>query len=172
MAFQVPDRLRAEQRAVEAEIREAFRGVSRGGGVSWTESMSVDAREDPEECEQARRQDTDQSWEELVDDPAWEPEIMVGGFNFLDDIGIRYYIGPAMIRCTRTACGEFVGYALTDKINGDTDLFTERQAGAIARFIRFMIAVHAARNDNIYGKIWHRAYRAAWYQRDAGNCAP
>lgn len=114
--------------------------------------------------------DTEKSWEDLVDDPNWQHDPGIGGLNFLDPIGFRYYIAPAMVRCTRVGYGEFVGYALTidsEYKEWQVSRADKRQAGAIARFVRFMIATHSA--DEIYGASWKQAYRVYWRQHDAGN---
>ena len=70
MTDELPEHLRAEQRAVEAQIREAFRGVTRDGGVSWRQALIRDIDDDTG-CPTSW--DTDR-WEELVDDATWEPD--------------------------------------------------------------------------------------------------
>src|SRR5262245_4001453 len=111
--MEIPAHLKSEQTAVEAEIREAFKGVGRDGGVSWTESINVDLPHGYEDDRAAARaKDVEKCWEDLVDDPAWRHDMGVGGFNFLDPIGYRYYIAPAMIRCAREGGCESTGYAL------------------------------------------------------------
>ncbi len=94
----VPKHLEEEQVAVEAQIRAAFKGVTRDGGISWSETDSIDLHETEEQQAAARASDAEQCWEDLVDDPNWDEGIGVGGFTFLDAIGYRYYIAPAMIR--------------------------------------------------------------------------
>lgn len=116
--------------------------------------------------------DTEESWESLVDDPNWHHEVGVGGFSFLDPIGFRYYIAPAMIRCIRERGGEFVSYALTP--SGDFtremwSLLTAKQSQAIARFVRLMIAMHVADGNGIYGESWSHAYKTHWHQCDPGG---
>lgn len=44
----VPKHLEEEQAAVEAQIRAAFKGVTRDGGVSWSEAESIDMYETEE----------------------------------------------------------------------------------------------------------------------------
>ncbi len=181
----VPEQFRAEQQAVEAQIRQAFRGVTRHGGVSWSESVVNDDRGDDAERAHAREQDTESCWEDLVDAPSWDHEVGIGGFNFVDPIGFRYYIAPAMIRCLRSGYGEFISYALTVEpeptglhVTGHprwgphktfsrwrVSLITPPQADAIARFLRLMIAIHRASEDDIYGEAWEIAYETYWRQR-------
>jgi hypothetical protein len=81
-----------------ALVYETFRGVTREGGVSWTESVARDFRCNEAACARARLEDKDTSWEQLVDDPEWNHDLGTGGFSFVDAIGFRYYIAPAMIR--------------------------------------------------------------------------
>lgn len=172
MSWKVPERFRDEQAAVEAQIREAFRGVTREGGVSWSEAKVVDLYGYDHERVAARAKDTERRWEDLVDDRAWEHEVGVGGFNFLDSIGYRYYIAPAMIRCIRRGGGEFISYAL--RIDNDFKrdlacLINPKQAHAIARFVRLMVAIHADAGDDIYGPAWTDAYTSHWRAFDKGN---
>ena len=172
MESSVPERFRREQQAVEAQIRAAFREVTCEGGISWSESVIVDGDGSGRTREQARAEDTERRWEDLVDDSSWHHEVGMGGFNFLDPIGFSYYIAPAMIRCIREGGGEFISYALT--VDGDfkeelVSLITAEQAHVIARFVRLMIAVHAAVGDDIYGELWSDAYRSYWRSRDHGT---
>lgn len=162
----VPEHLVEEQLVVEAEIRRAFRGVTRKGGVSWSEAREIDNYEGEEKRAIARARDTEKSWEELVDDPTWNHEVLwIGGFCFLDAIGYRYYIAPAMIRCCREGGGELMGYALevrSDYEKGQIKLIDDEQSGAIARFVKFMIVVHEAKGDDIYGESWQNAFAQHW----------
>jgi hypothetical protein len=172
MLFKVPERFEREQRSVEAQIRDAFRGVAREGGTSWSESVIVDGDGSGRTREEARALDTERCWEDLVDDPAWDHEAGMGGFNFLDPIGYRYYIAPAMIRCVREGGGESVSFALDvsgDFKRGLGGLITPRQAHVIARFIRLMIAIHKAVGDDIYCESWSYAYRVYWRAWDRGT---
>ena len=161
----VPEHLLEEQKAVEAQIRAAFKGVTREGGISWSESRVVDGYGLEEERAAARAQDTEQSWEDLVDDPKWREGFGVGGFCFLDAVGFRYYIAPAMIRWTRR--GEGQAFTLERPVAGCLDLISPRQGLAIARFVRFMIATYAPENEDIYGNSWQDAYENHWREWDS-----
>lgn len=172
MPRECPPELRPEQLAVEAEIRAAFRGVTREGGVSWSETDVIDSYGDEKEQDAARALDREICWEELVDDPSsWVDEHGIGSFNFLDPIGFRYYMAPAMIRCTRRLYGEFTSYALmidSEYTKNRVSLFTPEQARATARFVRFMIAVA----DDNYGDAWVDAYRVYWSQFEPSPPSP
>ncbi len=133
----IPEHLKSEQQAVETQIRAAFRGTRRAGGVSWSESHEVDNYEGQERREAARAKGSEDCREDLIDDPNWDHETGVGGFNFVDAIGYTYYIAPAMVRCSRRGESEKVPYALT--IEGDfkqdlVRLIDGRRARAVARF--------------------------------------
>lgn len=163
--------LEGERRAVEVAIREAFRGVTREGGISWNESVVIDGDLSGRTREEARTLDIESRWQDLVDDKRWHHEPGVGGFNFLDPIGFRYYIAPAMIRCIREDGGEFSSYALN--IDGDfkrelVSLLNARQADAVAQFIRLMIAIHTAKKDELYREPWSTAYKY-WRRWDRGT---
>lgn len=166
----VPEHLREEQLAVEAEIRAAFRGGKRHAGVSWSESMVVDNYGSDDERAAARARDIDKRWEDLVDDPNWDHEAGVGGFNFLDAVGYTYYIAPAMIRCCREGCsGGSTCFALT--MNADFKLgriraLDDRHVRAICRLLRFMIAVSRAIEDS---EEWETAYDSYWRDWEGGS---
>lgn len=160
-----PD-LERERVAVEAAIRTAFKGVDRAGGVSWSESRVIDNSGTPEQKATARAADTEQYWEALVDDPSWNDEPGVGGFNFLDPVSFRYYMAPAMVRCVRRGHGDFISYALTirsDFKRGLISKFTNAQLRTTARFIDFM---HRAEPPNMYGGEWDDAYKSYWQALD------
>lgn len=166
----IPAALLDESREVEATIRAAFHGVTRVDGVSWTEAEAIDGFKGDEACAAARRLDQDSSWEQLVDDPKWHHEVGVGGFNFLDPIGFRYYIAPAMIRLARGGEGEFVGYALDgvgDFRKSKYELFTRPQLQATARFVRFMAKLHADLWPDPLGSTWEQAYGVFWHHHDS-----
>lgn len=50
------------------------------------------------EYREAGEKDREKSWEVLIDPEKWKPHPSWGGFHFIDPIGFRYYVAPAMIR--------------------------------------------------------------------------
>jgi hypothetical protein len=173
MPKQLPDRLKPEQAALESQVRAAFRGVTRAGSVSWSETDEIDWCRNKRARRQARARDRDRSWEVLVDDAAWKPDkCSIGGFAFLDPIGYRYYLAPAMVRSLKTGSVEFLGYALhidSDYTQEQCSLLTPAQRRVVARFVRFMIAWHSAIDDQNYGETWSRAYVDYWKTWDVGT---
>ena len=171
VAPQLPEWLLAEERAVEAQIRRAFHGVSREGGVSWGEAFVIDGLTSEEEEQAARAEDVDQAWEELVDDPRWIHEPCIGGMSFLDAIGFRYYVAPVMIRCIRERGGEFVESQFNwgEMMPRRVALLSIAQRRAIARFVRLMIAVSSARGQTQFAGTWIAAYKNFWRVWDAGS---
>jgi hypothetical protein len=170
-----PERLEAEKKAVEAEIRRAFAGVTREGGVSWSEADVIDDRGSDQQRTAARERDRDRSWDELVDNPAWDHEAS-SRFTFLDAVGFRYYAAPAMIRCLRDdgQGGEALSYALGISSEYGEDQISEMtqdQLRVVGRFVRFMVAVHSAAEDESCGESWRFAYRVFWRAWDAGGMA-
>lgn len=91
----------ARREALIREIYTAFAGVSREGGVSWSEAYVIDMNGEEGERRIDRAQDKDTRWEELVDNSDWDMERGIGGWSFLDPIGFRYYLPAAMIRLLR-----------------------------------------------------------------------
>jgi len=90
----VPDHLQAERKALINEIHAAFDGVTREGGVSWSETKLLDdwGESKGRAGAEARAKDTDQSWAELTVSEQWSAGVGVGGWSFLDPIAMRYYL--------------------------------------------------------------------------------
>lgn len=95
-----------------ALIYKTFKGVTREGGISWSEAGVIDSYGTEEEMLEARLLDCDSSWEELIDDPDWYHCYCGGGFHFLDPIGYRYYLPAAMVLEIRYQ-DRFLRYHLT-----------------------------------------------------------
>jgi hypothetical protein len=141
----IPEHLREEQKQVEEEICRAFRGVRREGGVSWSESVVIDLYGSDERRREARAGDLEAGWEELVDDPGWNADKGVGGFTFLDPIGLRYYLAPALIRWSK-GIGDGTGMRVlnedTARDQKRTELLNVPQRAAVAKFLAYMIRWH------------------------------
>ena len=77
----LPGFLIAEREALLAEIQAVFDGVDRKGGVSWSESEVLDHYGSPEDCAAARAKDRDRCWQDVLEDPQWNPMPGVGGWS-------------------------------------------------------------------------------------------
>ncbi len=172
---EVPDYLHDEQRAVEQQIRAAFRSVTSRGEISWTESRVMDLNGSDWERLAARARDSESCWEELVDDPEWNDGMGVGGFAFLDPMSKTYYLAPALIRWTRgTGSAELhqwlnMTYYQSPRKPRDPENYyhlNESQCRAVARFLRFMMALESATGDYFNVGWWHEAYRSYWHDFD------
>ena len=166
------DDLEKERAAVLSAIHEAFAGVTREGGVSWSETDLLDGgRGWPELLAEARKNDLDTRWEELTDDPNWDAWPGGGGFSFLDPIGFTYYLPPALIRIATASepsgLEESMQYHLSVPKHGQgplaRDFLNEAQRKAVARFLLFMTKLTVARGDDevsiecaceAYGNYW------------------
>ena len=84
-----------EQRKLDLieEVRTAFDGVAREGGVSLSEAWVIDDRGSAKERAEARQQDTEARWQDVS-----EEDIAYGSvcLHFFDAVGFRYYL-PAYI---------------------------------------------------------------------------
>ncbi len=179
MPPELPPHLEKERAAVEAMIHSAFAGVTREGGVSWSESVAIDDYKSPSVRAKARASDTDPCWEWLVDDPGWTPEVGIGGFNFLDAIGFRYYIPAAMLWCMKTGQASRIAFALTKSEGIDESYYREKwalisaeQGRCIARFLRFMEAWARAFGDKVWAESWRRALKVHWGKFDSDSASP
>lgn len=133
-----------------AEVHEAFRDVSREGGVSWSEAEVIDDYGGPAKCAAARKSDRDTHWSQLLDDPNWNPAPGVGGFSFLDPIGFRYYLPVVMIRSLRSGFDEgFEFYVSNSAVSDEPSLqqyrlqqqalLNESQRRCIQRVLLYLI---------------------------------
>ncbi len=161
----------SERDALLAEIDSAFAGVSRDGGISWTESKVVDNYGTPAECRAARDSDTDRSWTQLVDNPNWNFDPGCGGWAFLDQESTRYYLPAAMKRTVMNRDPELQG-PLTLK-NNDLraedwhmyHLLDAPQRTCVAHFLKYMI--NSSKGDELqefYAGYWQAAYDSYWKQ--------
>jgi hypothetical protein len=174
------EELDREKAAIIAEIYAAFEGVSREGGISWTESLSIDCP--PPTCpprDEARAMDTDTRWTQLVNDPTWRADMGVGGFNFLDAIGWRYYLPAAMMR-ELNGGDTWLKHDLDaspSEEHGEPDpwklekwsLLDRRQRLCIKRFLEWLIADNEREGIDtgnagcaITAEWWHRALDSYW----------
>ncbi len=136
-------------------IKAAFKGVSRQGGVSWSETDVIDDYGTDEERRLAREGDSDQDWFEVASIPRFSKDGGWGSFCFLDAIGFHYYLPAAMIQslvldqvydCDVFDFSEV--WRLLDGISspsafyhGGYLLLTDAQKSAIANYIAYNEAV-------------------------------
>ncbi|MBX9738285.1 MAG: hypothetical protein K2X32_15300 [Phycisphaerales bacterium] len=164
-------------------LRNDFRGVRREGGVSWSESYVIDDRGSREERYAARQSDPVVNWVDLVHDGNWEFH-GTGGLGFLDPIGLRYYLPPAMYRlAAEVTAGDGQGmmgmgvcWVLRLAGHGDPKhdawcqakfvLFNSRQRRCVQDFLRLMAAREKSQMFDEFGWAepladWDEAWCAA-----------
>jgi len=162
MGSHVPEHLQTEKDAVEAEIRAAFKDVTREGGTSWNEAWAIDVYQSEEQLSEARAMDREKSWEDLVDDQAWDPNGM-GPWSFMEEIGQRYYMAPRMIRDVREGGAEFSFLRTLEHPIYEQELkalLTPHQRAAVNRYLQFMIAVDKADTSGNPRDAFRTEYRA------------
>jgi hypothetical protein len=121
-----------------AEIREAFSGVTREGGCSWSQAYANDMNEPNPAVD-----DPDRDWLEVARDPRWRMDPGLGGFSFLDPIGFRYYLAAAMWRLVNEPDSGDISYHLQRSQHDRGrekrwSLFEPRQVRTVARFVAYM----------------------------------
>lgn len=164
--------LHTESDALIAEIHEAFRRVSRDKGVSWSESVEIDRYEGIERRIAARQSDVDTDWSQLVNDPNWRTDPGIGGFSFLDPIGMRYYLPAAMVRTLQTGDDQRIifhlGYAgqseTFDWSRSQFSQLDERQRRCVAKFIWLMARLLKTERLSSEACEWLAALEAGWNQ--------
>jgi hypothetical protein len=146
----------------------SFQGVTLGSGISWSRSMQLDDGKPISIGNQL-----DQPWILLVDDANWISDPAIGGLNYLDADGFRYYIAPIMIRCIR---GDMSIAQVADCLYPTADDFREsqwralsiEQRAAIAEFLLYCehkchttgLLENAAACKRAYSSYWYRYHQA------------
>ncbi len=172
MCGEISERTWREARAVEALVFDAFRGVTREGGVSWHQTHVLDYFGTAEELAAASLKDTEANWEALVDDQAWIDLNRNGVWAFLDAAGFRYYLAAEMVLMLRGWFDEWLVYNLTIKSQYTRDrlcLFTPQQKHVVARFLRVIIVMQQELGDDIWGPCVSEAYKSYWRDWDKGG---
>jgi hypothetical protein len=149
-----------ERDGLLVDIAAAFGGVSREGGISWSEADVIDDYGSMEERQKARAADTERGWNELLDHPDWQDSPWMIGTRFcsFDGIAFRYYLAPAMIRTIEVGGDIGLRFHLRPPESSDTErsreyrrqqltALTEAQRRCVHRFIEYMIAVAEAEGN-------------------------
>jgi hypothetical protein len=148
-------------KALSQDICDAFDHVTRDGGMSWSQCEAEDIGT-TDAVERARGLDKDTHWRQLISDPNWHP-FGGGGFNFIDEIGFRYYLPPTMIRFIHGEITEYFEGHLLRHIEGfvteGDPTWTPAQLEAIARFILFMAANDPDKDGR---RTWETALKTRW----------
>lgn len=138
---------------VEEMIYTAFASVELENGMSWAEAERLDLYASPEELIALRQTNTHRKWQELVDDTDWRWDPGVGGFGFLDALGYRFYIAPAMLRVLRgeEAWCSGLGCRMEGRKEHIRDQFMALdafQGRAIAEFVRLQKEIEEESGDS------------------------
>ena len=154
----------AERDDLLAEIDAAFDGVTREGGISWSEAAVWGCGRSIEQEARVRASDTEERWQDLVDDEEWEDGEGFSSSAFLDAIGYRYYLPATILRCVRGDESDYVVYRLMGNEGGPSDyqleqwsLLDTRQRRCVARFLSYMIRPDATQK----GSAWHHGGQLA-----------
>ncbi len=147
-----------DREQVIEQIASAFASVTRDGGVSWSEALAIDDFESEEGRRAARESDLDSHWSEMLAPGNWDPFCGVGGFNFLDPVGRRYYLPAAMTRILQvTPAGDEFNtppeLIIGDVLRQPGCLSTRAESAAVAQFFRYM----AEHDWESAREVWRRA---------------
>lgn len=164
----------AGRRATDKEIADlleaiwhAFKGVGRG--ISWSQARVIDSYGSREEENAARDKDRDTNWKQMADDPHWNMRSGVGGWNFLDALGFRYYLAAAMTKCLRERIQyddffEFQFELDSDYIKEKWAEFTADQMWVAAEFVLTMSRL----TDDPWSRgEWRKTYERFWQRLHA-----
>lgn len=153
------------QEAIIEAIRGAFAGVPRGA-VTIHEAEVIDGYGSGELRQEARRRDTESSWDCI---PDADIEECAWALCHLDAVSWRYYIPAYMIwslrhfRVSDSIVSDFTIYTFDP--SGDFEhvlarhrLLDEGQSRAVCRFLRYM----AANDDFADGQVANAALDGYW----------
>lgn len=155
--------------AIIDAIRAAFAGVPRGS-ITLHEAEVIDAYGSAEEQAEARRRDTEASWDRV---PDLDIEECTAALSYLDPESWRYYIPAYMIwtlRHFRVNCSivsDFTIYtfdaserdlALREYMSKRYRMLDVAQSRAVCRFLRYM----AANDDHADGTVANVALADFW----------
>jgi hypothetical protein len=173
---ELPQFLRAERDGLIAEIYAAFEGVSREGGVCWSECVVMDAYGGAEAAQAARLLETDTAWADLLFDRRWSQMDQIALWSYLDPIGYRYYLPVGMLVGLRAEYDTFnVSFCCTLTLDGDLSsrsyhfeqwsALNRRQRECVRRFLEYMevyeaFSLYDDRND------WSLASYSYWSRMD------
>lgn len=159
----------SEAEAIIEAIRIAFFGVPRGG-ISIHEAEVIDSYGSAEEREEARRLDTETSWDRV---PDLDIENCTTALCHLDPDGWRYYIPAYMIwslrhfRVNDSNVSDFTIYTF-DPSASDRGvreynlaryrLLDDAQSRAVCRFLRYL----AANDDHADSRVANIALAEYW----------
>jgi hypothetical protein len=108
-----------QQQCLLRAIQEDFCGVELGDGISLHETVVIDNYGGPAERQKARGRDEKWDWHKLVSDPELVRICGVGGLDFYDAAGFRFYL-PA-----------YLSLAVTD--------FERKDAGNVLESLMFQL---------------------------------
>jgi len=152
--------------AIVALIREAFRGVQLGEGLSIGEADIIDRYAQDEDMHHARSLEIVDAWESIPEELLEERAVLA----YMDAEGFRYcipaYMIWALLNWEKNAAVTIRGtaYALLDPPdrNGLVNLLTDEQKEAIVQFLRYCadervgINVHPNLVDKALAKYWSK----------------
>lgn len=157
-----------EREDIIACIHEAFKGVSREGGISWGATFGIDLVRQVEYPDHKPFHDREKSWHELVDDPVWDYFPSVGGWGCLDPVGFRYYIAPTMVRNLKDNWSA-MDVQLTVDPDFHPEFFSEHfsilnheQGLCVARFVLYNAQKQSNVGGQDYSGTWLKAYTSFW----------
>ena len=134
----------ANERLLE-QLRSAFQGVTREGGVSWLEADIIDVYGTALARKEARDKETDHIWMDVAVDPNWLIDHYDSNWSFLDAIGFRYYLPAAMARHLVLGKPVLESYRLTPPDNLGQWRFSQEQIAVIVGYINHCISEEAWR---------------------------
>jgi len=175
--MELPEELKEERDVLVAMIYEAFDGVTREGGISWSQADAIDDYCSDDEIREAGKKDSEHRWQDLVGKEMFDD--VKSNWSFLDAIGFRYYLAPAMIDCLKGGDGGCVEYHLVlgtefpwwpreehlDKFTLDKwSRIDARQSVVVAQFLAFMFKWESdvCEEDWMVTEEWKRALDSYW----------
>lgn len=124
-----------------ALIKDAFKGVQLGDGVSLHETIEIDNFRMITDGSTAREKDEKYNWEKLISMPAFQNMCWNGGISFFDSKGLRFHLPAYMILVTQEREGDLF-FGVITRLTHATDfinILNEKQRYCVQEFLLYLL---------------------------------
>ncbi|HLP83893.1 MAG TPA: DUF6714 family protein [Phycisphaerales bacterium] len=155
--------MEARRQELIALVLQAFKDVTREGGVSWSQTFVMDDYGSDAELAQAAARDRELDWIELSRQGPWNYEYAMWGF--LDAISARYYLAASLLLDLETGRSAHPDLLLTYGPQKESwSLLDDHQRAVVAMYMRWKRDIAGLEQSRMEHRNWTRALQAGWDQ--------
>lgn len=158
--------MEARRQALIALVLQAFKDVTREGGVSWSQTFVMDDYGSASQLAEAAAQDRELDWIELAQQGPWNHESAVCGvWGFLDAISAKYYLAASLLLDLETGRSAHHDLHLIDGPQKNAwSLLDDHQRAVVAMYMHWKRDIAGLEQSRVEHRIWTRALQAGWDQ--------